>query len=151
MCDFAKRFPHRPCSRQCSRKKKQGACCLAGCQLRAQAQTYPWVGCFLVLSENQGGRERRFCQFWSEFYVRKQCKVREFFLWPRPAKSMRWLIIITLLAEPWGKWLTSHKLHGWEGWVMVPWSWASRDSVQSPCMKSRQIYKCTIIYYSKNY
>ena len=33
------------------------------CQLRAQAQTYPWVGGFLVLCENQGGRERRFCHF----------------------------------------------------------------------------------------
>ena len=27
--------------------KKQGACHLARCQLRAQAQTYPWVGGFL--------------------------------------------------------------------------------------------------------
>ena len=39
--------------------KYQGACRLARCRLRAQAQTYPWVGGFLVLCENQGGREGR--------------------------------------------------------------------------------------------
>ena len=43
--------------------KNQRACRLARCQLRALAQTYPWVGGFLVLSENQGGREERFCHF----------------------------------------------------------------------------------------
>ena len=43
-------------------------------------------------------------------------------------------------SRAWGKWLTSHKLHGWEGWVMAPWTWPSRDSVQAPYMKSRQIY-----------
>ena len=39
------------------------------------------------------GVERGDLSLWLEFYVRKQCKVREFSLWPRPA------IIITLLAE----------------------------------------------------
>ena len=34
--------------------KKPGACRLARCQVRAQAQTYPWVGGVLVLCENQG-------------------------------------------------------------------------------------------------
>ena len=43
--------------------KKPGACRLARCQLRAQAQTYLWVGGFLVLSENQGRGEGRFCHF----------------------------------------------------------------------------------------
>ena len=42
-------------------------------------------------------------------------------------------------SRAWGKWLTSHKLHGWGGWVMAPWTWPSGDSVQAPCMKSRQI------------
>ena len=97
---------HRPCSSQCGwekknknkTKKRQEACCLAKCQLRAQAQTYPWVGGFLVLCENQGGRGE-ILSVCLEFYVRKQRKVREFFLWAKPAKSTRWLIIITLLAE----------------------------------------------------
>ena len=43
--------------------ENQGACRLARSQLRAQAQTYPWVGGFLVLCENQGCREGRFCHF----------------------------------------------------------------------------------------
>ena len=43
-----------PCSSQCSPEKNQGAWRLARCQQRAQAQTYPWVGGFLVLCENQG-------------------------------------------------------------------------------------------------
>ena len=77
-------------------EKNQGACCLAMCQQRAQAHTYLWVGGWRVLCENQRGREGRVLL---EFHVRKQCKVREFFLWVRPAKSMLWFIIITLLAE----------------------------------------------------
>ena len=43
--------------------KNQGACHLAKCQQRAQAQTYPWGGGFFVLCENQEGREGRFCHF----------------------------------------------------------------------------------------
>ena len=39
---------------QQQQKKKQGAWRLARCQQRAQVQTYPWVGGFLVLGENQG-------------------------------------------------------------------------------------------------
>ena len=30
-------------------------------------------------------------------------------------------------------WGTSHKLHGWGGWVVASWTWLSRDSVQAPC------------------
>ena len=43
-------------------KKPEG---LASCLVSAkgQAQTYPRVGGFLVLCENQGGREGRFCYF----------------------------------------------------------------------------------------
>ena len=45
-------------------EKNQGACHLAKCQQRAQAQAYPWGGVgFFVLCENQGGREGRFCHF----------------------------------------------------------------------------------------
>ena len=54
---------HRPCSIQCSLENYHGACHLARCQLRAQAQNYQWVAGFLVLCENQGGREGRFCHF----------------------------------------------------------------------------------------
>ena len=43
-------------------------------------------------------------------------------------------------SRAWGKWLTCHKLHGWGGRVVAHWTWPSRDSVQAPCMKSRQIY-----------
>ena len=47
----------------------------------------------------------------------------------------------------WGKGLTSHKLHGWGGWVAAPWTWLSRDSVQAPCnIKSTQIYKWGSLY-----
>ena len=72
---------------------------LARSQQRAQAGTYPWVGGFLVFCENQGGIGGEILSLRLEFYVRKQCKVREFFLWPRPVKSMRLLIINTLLVE----------------------------------------------------
>ena len=48
---------------QASVAENQGACRLARCQLRAEALTYPWLGGFLVLCENQGGREGRFCHF----------------------------------------------------------------------------------------
>ena len=51
LCDFAKRCPlsfrlNTGIARvQASvAEKNQGACCLARCQQRAQAQTYPWVG-----------------------------------------------------------------------------------------------------------
>ena len=51
LCDFAKRCPlsfrlNTGIARvQASvAEKTQGACCLARCQQRAQAQTYPWVG-----------------------------------------------------------------------------------------------------------
>ena len=37
-------------------EKNQGAWRLARGQQTAQGQTYPWVGCFLVFSKNQGGR-----------------------------------------------------------------------------------------------
>ena len=70
LCDFAKRCPL--CFRlnmgiarvQASvAGKNQGACCVPRCQQRAQAETYPWVGGSLVLCENQGVREGRFCHF----------------------------------------------------------------------------------------
>ena len=54
---------HRLCLSQCSREKNQGAWRLARCQQRAQVQTYTWVGGFLVLCKNQGGREGGFCHF----------------------------------------------------------------------------------------
>ena len=70
LCDFAKRclLSFRLNTGitlvQCSvAAKNQAAWCLARCQQRAQAHTYPWVGGFLVLCENQGGREGRFCRF----------------------------------------------------------------------------------------
>ena len=70
LCDFAKRCPlsfrlNTGIARvQASvAGKNQGACRLARCLLRAEAQTYPWLGGFLVLCENQGGREGRFCHF----------------------------------------------------------------------------------------
>ena len=59
---FSLKHGHSPCSSQCGWRNK-GACRLARSQLRAQAQTYPWVGGFLVLCENQGCREGRFCHF----------------------------------------------------------------------------------------
>ena len=36
-------------------------------------------------------------------------------------------------SRAWKKWLTSHWLHGWGDWVLAPWTWLSRDSVQAPC------------------
>ena len=68
MCNFAKSYP--PSFRlntgfagvQASvAEKNQRACRLARCRQRAQAQTYPWVGGSLVLCQNKGGREGRFC------------------------------------------------------------------------------------------
>ena len=71
LCDFAKRCPLRfrlntsegLVHASVAGKKKQGACRLARCQQRAQAQTYPRVGGTLVLCQNQGGGEGRFCHF----------------------------------------------------------------------------------------
>ena len=71
LCDFAKRCPlsfrlNTGIARvqaSVAAKKPGGLPSCYRCQLRAQAQTYPWVGGFLVLCENQGGREGRFCHF----------------------------------------------------------------------------------------
>ena len=52
---------------------------LSSCQvLRAQAQTYPWVGGFLVLCEDQGGREGRFCHFGQSFMLESSAKSENF-------------------------------------------------------------------------
>ena len=123
----------RLCSSQCSRKKTPGLAVLLGVSSPdPDLSMGGWLTCLVWKPGEKGGET---LSLWLEFHVRKQCKVREFFLRVRPAKSMRWLIIITLLAE-----LTSHKLHGWGGWLVAPWTWLSRDSVQAPCMKSTQIY-----------
>ena len=53
LCDFAKRYPLSVAG------KKSGGLLSSRCHQRAQAQTYPWVGDWLVLCENQGGREGR--------------------------------------------------------------------------------------------
>ena len=75
----------------------------------------------------QGGWGGEILSLWVEFYVRKQCKVREFLLCPRSAKSMRWLIIITLLAELGvNDWLVISFMRGGGG-VVAPWSSPSRD------------------------
>ena len=69
LCDFAKRCPLRfrlntseglvhasvAGKKKQKTKQKQGACRLARCQQRAQAQTYPRVGGTLVLCQNQRG------------------------------------------------------------------------------------------------
>ena len=67
LCDFAKRCPLSFCLNTGIARvqgsvagKTQEAWRLARCQQRAQAQTYPWVEGFVVLFENQGGREGRF-------------------------------------------------------------------------------------------
>ena len=86
------------CSSQCSRKKNRGLGVLLGVGREPRPRPIRgWVASlFCVKTRGVGGE---ILSLWIEFHVRKQCKVREFFLWPRPAKSMRWLIIITLLAE----------------------------------------------------
>ena len=70
LCDFAKRCLLSFCLNTGDARvqasvadKNQGPCHLARSHLRAQAQTYPWVGGLLVLCENQRGREGRFCHF----------------------------------------------------------------------------------------
>ena len=66
LCDFAKRcsLSFRIAHVQASvTGKKQGVWRLARCQQRAQTQTYPWVGGFPVLCENQKVREGRICHF----------------------------------------------------------------------------------------
>ena len=58
LCDFAKRCLLRfrlNTGIASVARKNQGAWRLAGCQQRAQAQTYPWVDGFLILCENQWG------------------------------------------------------------------------------------------------
>ena len=61
LCDFAKRCPLSFRSNTDIARvqasvavKKQAAWRLDRCQQRAQVQTYPWVGGFLVLCQNQG-------------------------------------------------------------------------------------------------
>ena len=76
LCDFAERCPlsfrlntsearvqASVAGKKQKTKQKQGPCRLARCQQRAQAQTYPRVGGTLVLCQNQGGGEGRFCHF----------------------------------------------------------------------------------------
>ena len=71
-----------------------------------------WVGnLFCVKTRGVG---RGVLSLWLEFQVRKQsCKIKEFFLLAIPAKSLLWLIIITLLAELGGSdWLVISVMGG---------------------------------------
>ena len=94
LCDFAKRCP----LSQCSRNKTRGLAVLLGVNWEPRPRPIRGsvASLFCVKTKGVG---RGDLSLWLEFYVRKHCKVREFFLWPRRAKSMRWLIITTLLAE----------------------------------------------------
>ena len=92
---------HRPCSSQCGWEKKKKAGGLLSCWVSAESagpdlSVGRWLPCFVWKPRGWGGEILSVCL---EFYVRKQRKVREFFQWAKPAKSTRWLIIITLLAE----------------------------------------------------
>ena len=102
--EFSLEHGHRTCSSQCSRKKKGNNNRGLGVLLGVSREPRPrpirgWVASLFCVKTRGGGYGREILSLWLQFYVRKQCKVRELFLWPRPAKSMRWLIIITLLAE----------------------------------------------------
>ena len=95
---------HRPCSSQCGwekKKKKKGRRLAVLLSVSWEPRPRPirgWVAyLFCVKTRGVGGGE--ILSVCLEFYVRKQRKVRECFLWAKPAKSTRWLIIITLLAE----------------------------------------------------
>ena len=79
---FSLEHGHRPCSSQCSRVSVESP----GPDLSVGG----WLTCFLCKPGGQGGE---ILSLWIEFHVKRRCKVREFFLWARPAKSMRWLII----------------------------------------------------------
>ena len=71
-----------------------------------------WVAnLFCVKTRGVG---RGVLSLWLEFQVRKQsCKIKEFFLLASPAKSLLWLIIITLLAELGGSdWLVISVMGG---------------------------------------
>ena len=83
---------HRPCSSQCSRVSVENP----GPDLSVGG----WLTCFLCKPGRQVGE---ILSLWLEFHVRKRCKVREFFLWARPAKSMRWLIIASAGFRPRGR------------------------------------------------
>ena len=73
---------------QASVAENQGACRLARSQLRTQAQTYPWVGGFLVLCENQGVWRGGLVSF-IRALCQKAVQSQRIFPGPRPAKTMR--------------------------------------------------------------
>ena len=52
--NFSLEHGHSPCSSQCSRKKTRGLGVLLGVSRQPRAKPDPWVGGFLVFSENQG-------------------------------------------------------------------------------------------------
>ena len=102
LCDFAKRCPLSfrwcPCSSQCSWKKTRGLAVLLGISWEPKPTPIRgWVAFSFCVKTRGVGRGdfvtlvRVLCQ--------KAVQSQRIFLWPRPAKSMRWLIIITLLAE----------------------------------------------------
>ena len=127
LCDFAERCPlsfrlNTGISSQCSRKTNQGACSLARCQQRVQAQPIRgWVA-DLFCVKTRGVRRGDFVTL-----NRVSCQ--------KAVQSQ--INAVThnhnTTSRDKGKWLTSHKLHEWGGWVVAPWTWLSGDSVQAPC------------------
>ena len=111
----------RPCWSQCSRKKTRKLAVLLGVSWEPRP-IRGWVASLFCVKTRGVGR-RDFVTLTRVLCLRKQCKVREFFLWPRPAKSTRWLIIITLKAEQsraWGSdWLVISFMGGeGEQWLL---------------------------------
>ena len=149
LCDFAKRCPlsfrlnvtgiARVQARVQGREKTSGLAVLLGVSREPRPRPIRgWVADLFCVKTRGVGRG----DFFTLIRVSCQKAVQSQRIFPAGQASQ--INAVThnhnTTSRAWGKWLTSHKLHGWGGWVVDLWTWLSRDSVQAPCTKSTQIY-----------
>ena len=127
LCDFSKRCTlsfrlNTGISSQCSRKKNRGLAVLLGVSRESRPRpTRGWVA-DLFCVKTRGVRRGDFVTLNTVSCQKAvQSQINAVTHNHNTASRDR------------GKWLTSHKLHDWGGWVVAPWTWLSGDSVQAPC------------------
>ena len=142
LCDFAKRCSpsfrlNTGISSQCGRKKTRGLAVLLGVSWEFRFRPIRgWVADLFCVKTRGVGRGD-FVTLIRVSRPKEEQSQRIFPVgWPSQINAVTHNHNTTSKAS--GKWLTSHKLHGRGGWVVAPWTWLSRDSVQAPCMKSTQ-------------
>ena len=115
LCDFAKRCP----LSQCSRNKTRGLAVLLGVNWEPRPRPIRGSVASLFCVKTRGVGRGDFVTL-VRVLCPKALQGQRIFLWPRRAKSMRWLIITTLLAELGGSdWLVISFMAGeGESWLL---------------------------------